>query len=75
MNLTGATITNEQILVLRAALHDEARQLDGEAWIENHEQSHACAVALGFRASPRPGYKREARTRCAEILNARSKQP
>ena len=77
MKLTADTITDEQIRALKLEL---ARQLSTEddipyaTWKVWEQDFLACEAALGRirKRFQRPGYKREGRARCAEILNTRS---
>jgi hypothetical protein len=65
MKVTADTITDEQIRELLSTL------------IDNHERHYlaryACAIALMHNRPEKADKIRDARARCAEILNARAK--
>lgn len=79
--LTAETITDEQIRELRAELVDVSPRFNDEVW-NIRSATHAlgfsvwfegidCRIPLGMEAT----YIRRARARCAEIINARTKEP
>jgi hypothetical protein len=79
--LTANTITDEQIRELRSSLADEhnARMAVKPLTYDENARyiaaQYQTSVALGIRRARRGWSRAKARARCAEILNARAKQP
>lgn len=78
--ITADTLTDEQIAELRAGVIAEM-QAGGWPPLQGYDSyarltyaQRQCDVALGEKRARKGSSKKDARARCAEILNARAKE-